>query len=93
MLIAQLQPANYCEQYPVVNYTLEVESLESPAQPQTLQFPAEWTESPLTVDNLEEDVIYSFRVIAHNSVGNVSSKAIEVCEFANSYTPVLFDVI
>lgn len=93
MLIIQLlQPAKYCEEYPVDNYSLVVEGVGPAGSPQVELFT---TENQLIADYLSEDAVYIFKVHAQNSVGKVSTKGIEICKFLDRAiaTPVLFDVI
>ena len=69
------QPANYCMQYPVLNYTLEVEAPSS----EILSVSTADVLS-ITIDNLTEDLYYSFKVVVANSVGTVSTNDTGFCE-------------
>ena len=71
------QPADYCEQYPVLNYVLEVENtfeivLLSLTMADNLS---------VTIDNLSEDIYYSFKVVVSNSIGNISTNRTGFCRF------------
>ena len=76
-----LQPAKYCEDFPVDNYTLEVVGVASGGSPQVEWLSSQSTENGLIADNLAEDSLYIFKVHAQNSVGRVSTKGIEICKF------------
>ena len=71
-----IQSGMFCEDYPVLNYTLEIEGSSSNVI----------THSTLSqhynfqIGNLSEDREYSFRVLATNAVGTVSSSNISFCE-------------
>jgi hypothetical protein len=59
-----MQPAEYCEWYPVLNYSLEISSSDSPVLIAT-------QDQPWNIDirgNLSENTAYSFRILVSNSV-------------------------
>ena len=79
LLITQLlQPAKYCEEYPVDTYSLVVEGVGPSGSPQAELF---LRENQLIADQLSEDAVYIFKVHAQNSVGKASTKGIEICKF------------
>ena len=69
------QPADYCEQYPVLNYVLEVE-VET-----TFETVLVADNLSITIDNLCEDIYDFFKVVVSNSIGNVSTNSTEFCKF------------
>lgn len=75
-----LQPAMYCEEYPVDNYSLVVEGVWPVGLPQATSELFS-TENRLIADFLSEDTVYNFKVHAQNSVGKVSTKGVEICKF------------
>ena len=70
-----IQPANYCEMYPVDGYMLEVEGPTSHSS--VMQSPSTDT---LTVNNLLDDQVYSFSVVVSNTVGNISTGNRNICK-------------
>ena len=75
------QPANYCEMYPVTGYTLEVEGPTSHLANTWRQSPNSNLKLELTVKSLKANQAYVFRVVASNSVGNVSTESKIICKF------------
>ena len=75
-----MQPANYCDMYPVTSYVLEVEGPTSCSD--IIQSPSNDT---LSVNNLLDNQAYSFIVVVSNSVGNVSTGKRIICESLISY--------
>lgn len=77
LLILPTQPAFFCEQYPVLNYTLEVidhyfNILKLSVTPLVENF----------IHNLSESDAYSFKVLAANRVGVASTNSKQLCEFS-----------
>lgn len=72
---AWVQPANYCEMYPATGYALEV---EGPISHSDISQPP--SNGALSVNNLLDNEAYSFKVVVSNSVGNVSTGYITICE-------------
>ena len=71
------QPADYCEQYPVLNYALEVENTF-----ETVLLSLTMADNlSITIDNLFEDIYYSFKVVVSNSIGNISTNRTGFCKF------------
>ena len=73
-----MQPAEYCEGYPILNYTLEIYA--SPSDSQVL---IATQNKPWTIDisgNLSENTAYSFRILVSNSVGVVASNRTHFCK-------------
>lgn len=67
-----MQPINYyyCEDYPVLNYTLELTNvLSSEVSSCMYLLSNDWT----SADNLSEDTIYTFRVIVTSDFGAFST--------------------
>ena len=60
--------------YPVTNYTLEVNgsslNIQSPMS----------VENSITTNDLSENVIYTFKILAFNSVVSLSTNETEICE-------------
>ena len=73
-----MQPANFCTEYPVTNYSLEV--TEVGVDTSGMQFTS--LENFIKAENLSEDTIYVFKLSAINSVGIVSANlSPEICKF------------
>ena len=73
-----MQPASYCADYPVTNYSLEV--IQVGEDSSGMIFIS--TENSIKADNLSEDAIYIYRISAINSVGTVSTNlSQEICKF------------
>ena len=74
------QPANYCESYPVQNYTLIVtgSSLKSNVH-ESINSTSETTELKISVD-LVENAKYIFQVYASNHVGTTETNGTTICE-------------
>ena len=71
------QPSDYCEQYPVLNYVLEVENTF-----ETVLLSLTMADNlSITIDNLTEDIYYSFKVVVSNSIGNISTNRTGFCKF------------
>ena len=68
-----IQPANFCEAYPVSGYVLEV---EGPTTASKLIVSG----NVISVDNLMENEVYSFHIIVSNIVGNVSTNRTIISE-------------
>ena len=74
-----MQPANYCEDYPVTNYTMEVGGVVTISESlDEVQFMS--VENSITADNLSENAVYFYRIHASNSVGTVSTNSTDICE-------------
>ena len=74
-----MQPASYCDDYPVTNYSLEVTEVRVGEDPSGMIFTS--MENPIKAENLSDDAIYVFRLSATNSVGTVSTNlSQEICE-------------
>ena len=68
-------------EYPVANYTLEVEGVVSAGSPGTPQFTSELAgENTLRAEDIPQNEVYLFKVSAGNCVGQVSTKNMEICE-------------
>jgi hypothetical protein len=74
-----MQPAEYCERYPgpVLNYSLEISSSDSPVLIATQDQP--WN-IEIQGGNLSENTAYSFRILISNSVGIVASSTTHFCK-------------
>ena len=74
-----MQPATYCEDYPVTNYTLECVS-----DSMKIQFTSE--ETVVVATNLSENALYQCTLYALNSVGNVSTGYTkDICKLKREY--------
>jgi hypothetical protein len=76
-----MQPANYCDMYPVEGYVLEVVGPTSHSD--AIQSSSNDT---LSVDDLLDNQAYSFSVVVSNSVGNASTGNTSICESIILYT-------
>ena len=65
----------YCEEYPVLNYTLVITS--STNKEIALSVTAE---DSITVDCLLENAVYIFQIIASNAVGAISTNNRTICK-------------
>lgn len=70
------QPAGYCQEYPVDNYTFTIigHSHDSEMSLTTLS-------NSIITNDLMEDTIYKFRIEALNSIGSDSTNETTVCKF------------
>ena len=75
-----MQPAKYCVDYPVANYTIVVEGLVSAEWPETVNFTSTSAGNTLEAFDLLPDSIYTFKIVAKNSMGAVSTKGVEICK-------------
>ena len=75
-----MQPASYCADYPVTNYSLEVTEVRVEEDTSGIIFTS--MDNPIKTENLSDDAIYVFRLSATNSVGTVSTNlSQEICKF------------
>ena len=75
-----MQPASYCDDYPVTNYSLEVTEVRVGEDTSGIIFTS--LENSIKAENLSDDAIYVFRLSAINSVGTVSTNlSQEICKF------------
>jgi hypothetical protein len=75
-----MQPASYCADYPVTNYSLEVTEVRVGEDSSGMIFTS--LENFIRAENLSEDAIYVFRLSASNSAGTVSTNlSQEICKF------------
>ena len=83
-----VQQANYCEEYPINNYTLIVSgsSFESEVR---VFMPAETTIS-LTSKDLLDNALLTFNILASNRVGEVGTNEMDFCKFIYNYTVCVF---
>ena len=73
-----MQPASFCADYPVTNYSLEVTEVGEDSSGMQFTF----LENFIKAENLSEDAIYVFKLSATNSVGTVSTNlSQEICKF------------
>ena len=73
-----MQPAKYCGDYPVANYTLVVES--SLGWPETVNSTSVSSGNTLEGHDMFQDTIYLFKIVVHNSVGTVSTQGVQICK-------------
>ena len=65
-----VQPASYCENYPIMNYTLEVNSsLNREILASELGTNAEWF--TLSGNLSDENTLYTIRILVANDVGTI----------------------
>ena len=70
-----MQPIDYyCEEYPVLNYTVELTNVLSEVWSLTVL-----AEDNVTADGLSEDTVYVFELIAANNFGTVSTGNYIIC--------------
>ena len=74
-----MQPAEYCERYPILNYSLEIYASPSDSQVLIATQDKPWN-IDVTRGNLSENTAYSFRILVSNSVGLVASNRTHFCE-------------
>ena len=74
-MILILQPANFCDNYPITNYTLEVQGPTTHTQ--VIQPPSK---SFNPVNNLLDNQMYMYRIIVSNAVGDVPTKHNKICK-------------
>ena len=73
-----MQPACYCADYPVTNYSLEVIQVGEGSSGMIFIS----TENSIKANDLLKDTIYVYRISAINSVGTVSTNlSQEICKF------------
>ena len=65
----------YCEEYPVLNYTLVITS--GTDKEIALSVTAE---DSIAVDRLLENAVYIFQIIASNAVGDISTNNRTICK-------------
>ena len=77
------QSAISCDDYPVINYTLEITRIGVPSS--RMQFTS--VENFIKAENLSDDAVYVYRLSATNSVGTVSTNhSQEICKFVKLYS-------
>ena len=75
-----MQPAKYCGDYPVANYTLVVESQVTPGWPGTVNSTSVSSGNTLEGHAMFQDAIYLFKIVVGNSVGTVSTQGVQICK-------------
>ena len=70
-----LQPADFCESYPVTGYMLLVEGSTDFAKSATST-----SNTVISVNNLPANDVYTFHLVVYNDVGNISTKNRTLCE-------------
>ena len=78
----------FCEDYPVLSYTLEVQSSSSDMFTQSI---VPWHSN--LIANLSENRVYTLRIFASNAVGTVSSSRRQCCEFSIHYNNILISKV
>ena len=73
-----IQQADYCEEYPINNYTLTVSGSSFESEVWVLM-PAETTIS-LTSNDLLDDALLTFKILVSNSVGDVETNETNICK-------------
>ena len=74
-----IQPATDCEQYPMLNYSLEIYTPSSELLVAARD--KQWNTDNIIIDrNLSENIAYSFSLLVSNSVGVVVSNRTHFCE-------------
>ena len=91
-----MQPAEYCEWYPILNYSLETYSLSSEVVISAQDKAALFAENIIISGNLLENAAYSFRIFVSNSVGTVASNITHFCKLRTYWgmnsVLIIFDV-
>ena len=76
------QSAISCDDYPVINYTLEITRVGVTSS--RMKFTS--VENFMKTGNLSDDAVYVYRLSASNSVGTVSTNySQEICKFVMLY--------
>ena len=78
----------FCEDYPVLSYTLEVQSSSSDIVTHSI---VPWHSN--LIANLSENRVYTLRIFASNTVGTVSSSRRQFCEFSIHYNNILISKV
>ena len=78
----------FCEDYPVLSYTLEVQSSSSAIVTHSI---VPWRFN--LIANLSENRVYTLRIFASNAVGTVSSSRRQFCEFSIHYNNILISKV
>ena len=78
-----IQQADYCEEYPINNYTLIVNGSSFESE-MWVFMPVETTIS-LTSNNLLDNALLTFNILASNSVGEVRTNEMDICKFIYDY--------
>ena len=87
-----MQPASYCDEYPVTNYSLEVTEVRVGEDTSGMIFTS--MENPIKAENLSNDAIYVFRLSARNLVGTVSTNlSQEICKFDCGICPAHTNIL
>lgn len=69
------QPVSYCEQYPISNYSLDI---QGPLPETTMQ--SFVVENFTAMNTILENAVYNFTIVVSNSVGNISTKSRTFCK-------------
>ena len=77
-VISIVQPASYCEAYPVVNYTMIV--MNSLIDETVESVSATHADSFTLAGNLSDNADYYFKILVANSVGIVSTNDTHFCK-------------
>ena len=77
-LVSIVQPADYCEAYPVDNYTLVVRDSLSDETVESMS--ATHADNFTFTGNLSDNTDYSFKILVANSVGIVSTNDTHFCK-------------
>ena len=67
--LSLLQPATFCEDYPVTNYTLELTGVQVASS--EMKFTS--MDNVIVATNLSENAVYIYQLSVTNSVGTVSA--------------------
>ena len=83
-----IQPAGSCPEYPVTNYSIVLHSSSTDMRGYNLNAPFDSGKIEIELgseEGIEENVRYSFSIMAVNSIGNVTSNTTECCKLYQTY--------
>ena len=80
--ITNMQPAEFCESYPVLNYSLEIYASPSEVLISAQNRATFIAENIIISGNLSENAAYSFRIFVSNFVGTVASNRTHFCKLS-----------
>ena len=81
---SHMQPVEFCESYPVLNYSLEINATSSKVVISAQDRATLAAESIIISGNLSENAAYSFRILTSNSVGTVASNRTHFCKLRDA---------
>ena len=87
MCMFNMQQLDYCEEYPILSYTLNISSLLDEQYSMTFNASESDTEPGTNLmeifqEDLPEDTVLAFRVVATNTFASVETNPMTICKFA-----------